>query len=312
MNDILICPKTHKKLNLSADGRFYQTDDGENKYPIEEGVIRFIEKNDEFYEGAYTATVKWTPKSEKWFHIWPLWSLSSGYIWEVRKNILPNARVLEIGCGGGVNYFGNRFSIIGLDLSFNSLLNCPKTYKFRLMSNAKNIPLASNSLDAVISCSFWEHIPIDLKYIILDEIKRVLKADGKVLFFYDQKSENYLIKKLISKDYNLYSKLFLETDGHLGYHTYIQNEEIFKKQGFEIIKHFSKERTIVLSSSALSKLIEGKVLPKVTVLLIKILELKFAGYLYNIFVKTVDQTVGKLFDSSKGRVVITIMKKRCN
>jgi hypothetical protein len=51
----LICPETHKPLYLSDDQCYYQTSDGLIKYPIEEGVVRFLQKTDDFYEGAVTS-----------------------------------------------------------------------------------------------------------------------------------------------------------------------------------------------------------------------------------------------------------------
>jgi hypothetical protein len=54
-------------------------------------------------------------------HVWPLWLINSGYPWMVRHFVPPGATVVELGCAGGVRYFGQRYRMVGCDLSFSSL-----------------------------------------------------------------------------------------------------------------------------------------------------------------------------------------------
>ena len=52
----------------------------DKEYPIEDGVLRVLDSNDEFYEGAYENQVTFLPKSERLHHIWPLWLINSDYL----------------------------------------------------------------------------------------------------------------------------------------------------------------------------------------------------------------------------------------
>lgn len=304
----LICPKTHQQLYLSNNHRFYHTADGSKQYPIEDGVVRFLEKTDEFYEGAYMATVKWLPKSEKWYHRWPLFLVSSGYILAVRNELKAGSTILEIGCGGGIAYFNLRYNVIGLDLSFTSLQNAP--YEFKIQGDAINTPLPSNSIDAIVSCSFWEHIPEENKVLMLKEFKRLLKEKGKIIFFYDVESENKLINKLKLKNFDLYQQIFINHDGHLGYQTPHKNREIFESCGFSIKKHFGKERTNLLALSAISKLGECGVINTVSYLLYKPFFKSPLIHVYNAVLWVIDNTIGYLYSEKRARVILTVAEKK--
>lgn len=309
-NPPLICPKTHQPLYLSKDHLFYQTIDESVKYPFKEGVIRFLDNDDKFYEGAYTATVKWLPKSEKWYHIWPLWLISNNYLWIVRKYIHKNSRVLELGTGGGINYFGSRYNMIGLDLSYQSLKVCPINYVSKLQADATAIPLPDASVDAIISACFWEHIPPNLKSEILFECKRVLKPDGLLIFLYDVETNNPLIKKIKTRYKNFYEKEFIENDGHLGYQTPQENEYIFRNNGFMLKKQIGIETTYFQTPSVFNKI--GKLNSSLGLFLRFIYSLITIPLIINLYLALVI-FVDKIFFSDinidKSRIIVSILKK---
>jgi SAM-dependent methyltransferase len=252
MAQSLICPNDRRPLSeLSSElscavcGR---------QYPIHDGVVCTLDRSNDFYEGTYQSTTIFVPKSERPRHVWPLWLINSGYPWTVRHFVPPGATVVELGCAGGVRYFGQHYRMVGCDLSFSSLKNV-KFYERRVQADAAVcIPLPDNSVDAVVSSYFWEHILPEVKPRILSEIKRILRPGGKLIFLYDVETENPMIGHYKAKDPALYERLFIAGDGHFGYQRPLENLASFEKAGFRIVEHKGMEKTWLLSSSANTKL----------------------------------------------------------
>lgn len=306
-----ISPATKNILHLDSKKEIYRTSDGSEEFKIKnKNIISFLLEHDDFYEGAYLNRVHFVPKSEKWYHVLPLWLISNGYLWNVRKYIPKDSVVLELGCASGIDYFGTRYQMIGIDLSLTSLKNL-HNYRYAIQADASNLPLQDNSVDGIISSYFWEHIPPQVKEHMLLEFKRVLKPGGKVVFLYDVETNNSFINILKNKNIDLYSKLFLEKDGHLGYETPDVNKNRFEQHGFRIIKHFGMERTWIQSLSVYEKYRHlsgweawiGKV-----------------GYIWSkfrvttliniLFVRIIDETIGRLFSFDKSRILISVLEKR--
>ncbi len=255
MKNILICPVTKKQLFISDDNKFYQSKDGKTRYPIKNDIVRLIDNNDDFYEGTYKNTVKYIPKDEKWFYILPLWAISNGFLWYVRKYVPKHSKVIELGCASGVKYFGKRYDMIGIDISFSSLSGIGDIYNQLIQVDVTEaIPLSDNSTDAVISSYFWEHITLEDKHRILKECYRVLRPGGKLIFLFDVKTDNPLIKLIKSKNPDFYKLAFLDHDGHLGYHTPTENKKIFIENSFNIVVSFGMEKTFLQSPSVYGKL----------------------------------------------------------
>jgi ubiquinone/menaquinone biosynthesis C-methylase UbiE len=109
---------------------------------------------------------------------------------EYRQRLVPGAdgRVLEIGIGSGLNlpfYSGRADAVVGLDPS-QALLSlarkgatdgCPAQW---LEGSAEAIPLGDGSIDTVLST--WTLCSIPDVMAALNEVRRVLKPSGKLLF----------------------------------------------------------------------------------------------------------------------------------
>lgn len=308
---VLISPTSHKKLYYNADDQIYQDIDQTEKFPvINQFIVSFLTEKDSFYEGSYLNRVHFKPKSDKWYHSWPLWLISNGYIWNVRKYVEPKSIVLELGCASGVDYFGSRYSMMGLDLSLSSLKHL-SNYAYAIQADASTLPLQDNSVDAIISSYFWEHILPPVKDQMLLEFRRVLKPGGNLVFLFDVETENSFINLLKKRDIALYSRLFLEKDGHIGYETPAANKERFQQHGFQVIKHFGMERTWVQSLSVYEKY---RHLPGLMGLIGKLGYLpsrsRPTAMLHNLFVRVIDETVGRLFSAKKSRILISVLKKQ--
>lgn len=309
MINFLISPFSKKKIQKNEPQNFYYTEDLLEKYFIEYNVIKFLKQTDVFYEGAYLATTKYVPKFDFLPFNIPLLFINSGYIWNVRKTFKKNDLIVELGCGGGVNYFSERFKMIGLDLSLKSLQNA--SYSIKIQGDANLLPFADESIDGIISCSFWEHISPKDKSVMLNEFNRVLKKSGKIVFFYDVETENMLINRMKKSDLNLYKKIFIEKDGHLGYQTPKENSNLFISHNFKILKHFGLERSTFLAPSALLKLSENSYLSNMGKRFTKLFyKSSFFSITYNFILYLFDNTFGRMYPLKKSRVIISILQKK--
>lgn len=248
----LICP--HDRYLLSELESGLSCAGCGRQYPIQDGVVCTLDRPDDFYEGAYENQVHFLPRSEKPWHAWPLWLINSGYLWTVRGFVPAGSIVVELGCAGGVRYFGQRYHMVGCDLSFSSLRKL-ELYERRVQSDAAVcIPLPDGSVDAVVCSYFWEHISPAVKPNILRECQRILKLDGKLVFLYDVETANPLIRRFNQDNGPLYEKLFIDGDGHLGYQRPAENLAIFEAAGFRVVEHQGMEKTWLQSPSAYTKL----------------------------------------------------------
>jgi len=261
MNISIVCPHDYQPL-VETESAVTCTKCG-RQYPVRDGVACTLESADNFYEGAYGNKVLFLPRSERPWHVWPIWLINGGYLWNVRHFVPAGSTVVELGCAGGVLYFGKRYRMVGCDLSLASLKKL-EFYEGRIQADASaSIPLPDDSVDAVISSYFWEHIPPALKPNILRECSRILKPGGRIVFLYDVETENPLIRHYKKKDIALYNEQFLARDAHLGYQKPAENLAMFVKAGFQVIKHQGMEKTCLQSPSAYIKLaqFETKVEP---------------------------------------------------
>lgn len=251
----LICPRCRAEL-AGAEGGRVCSGCGRH-YPEAQGVLRLVERDDGFYEGAYENQVRFLPRSERAWHVWPLWLIGSGYPWTVRRFVAAGGLVVELGCAGGIVYFGRRYRMIGCDISWSSLVRLGDAYECRVQADAAAcIPLPDGSADAVVSSFFWEHIPPSVKPAMLAECRRILRPGGTLVFLYDVETENPLIRRYKRRDPRRYERLFLEGDGHLGYQTPAENVALFRAAGFRVLAERGQEKTWLLAPSAFSKLAE--------------------------------------------------------
>lgn len=252
----VVCPRDFARLVAAYPGR-YHCGVCQSDYPVDDGVLCLLEKNDQFYEGAYQNHVGFLPRDERLRSVWPLWLINSGYPWVVRRQVPKDSLVVELGCAGGVSYFGKRYRMVGCDLSRSSLKRLQGMYAALLQVDAATcIALADQSVDAVVSSYFWEHIPPLLKPRILRECARILKPGGKLIFLYDVETNNPLIRHYKTREPALYRQLFIDGDGHLGYESPADNAQQFRAAGFSAVERRGMEKSFVQSPAAYTKLAE--------------------------------------------------------
>lgn len=254
MNVSLVCPIDHHAL-VDACNVLRCSSCG-SSYSVESGVARFLDKDDAFYEGVYRSQVRFVPKSERLWYAWPLWLINSGYMWAVRKHVRDGSTVVELGGAGGVRYFAQRYRMIACDISRSSLASV-EGYAARVQTDASHcIPLADGTVDAVVSSYFWEHMSPVMKGDVLRECSRILRPGGKIIFIHDVQTESPLIRSFRARAPELYQRLFLDGDGHVGYESPVENIEGFRRAGFDALFDQGMEKTWIQSTSVYAKLAE--------------------------------------------------------
>ncbi len=247
-----VCPEDHRVLE--NEGNLLRCRHCGTSYPVEEGIARFLQINDPFYEGVYRSQVRFVPKSERAWHAWPLWLINSGYMWAVRKHVAAGSTVVELGGAGGVRYFAHRYRMVACDISHGSLSSV-EGYAARIQTDAAIcIPIADGMADAVVSSYFWEHMSPAMKASVLQECQRILRPGGKIVFLHDVQTDSPLIKHYRELAPALYQRLFLDGDGHVGYETPKANIESFEREGFRVLIDHGMEKTWIQSASAYTKL----------------------------------------------------------
>lgn len=106
----------------------------------------------------------------------------------LQKIITPDAKVLEVGSGDGRSIFDIlpiTKNIIGIDHDENAISDAKNNFsKFPsikiLKADGTNLPFKDGEFDFVISMTTFANFG-DKKFIILKEMKRVLKKFGKII-----------------------------------------------------------------------------------------------------------------------------------
>lgn len=303
----LVCPADHQLLEDIGDA--LRCSQCGAAYPMEDGIIRFLQKDDPFYEGVYRNQVHYVPRSERPWHVWPLWLINSGYIWAVRKHIRAGSTVVELGGAGGVRYFGQRYKMVACDISRGSLASV-EGYAARIQTDAAYcIPLADGTADAVVSSYFWEHMSPAMKADVLRECRRILRPGGKIVFIHDVQTESPLIRHYRTRAPQLYQRLFLDGDGHVGYETPAANIDGFRRAGFDMLLNHGMEKTWIQSASVYAKLAKfpGR-FPDLFASLEK-LENGWSFVPYTVFKRLVDSSIAPLLPSEWARIQLIAAQK---
>jgi SAM-dependent methyltransferase len=304
----LICPVDKVLLIRVEPDKAICTECG-REYPVKNNVIQMTETIDENYEGSYKNRIKYVPKNNRPWSIWPLWLIGNGYLWEVRRQVPAGSTVVELGCAGGVGFFGKEYTMIGVDLSVSSL-ELATDYCERIAVDAVTcIPLQDSSVDAVISSYFWEHITEKQKISLLKECQRVLKPGGRLVFLYDIETQNPLIRFYKRKDPKLYSKLFIEGDFHFGYQTSGQNFRLFSRVGLKLQNRHGYEKTVFQSPSAYIKLAEFGGMGAPIFDILGRLGRNPWVYPYTAFLRAIDTMVCPFLPRGWGRVELVVYQK---
>jgi SAM-dependent methyltransferase len=303
----LACPVD--RALLRAEGESYRCPACNGRFPVERGVVRFLPGADAFYEGRYLYTIGYLPGSESAIRAWPLWLINSGYVWAARRWLPAGSTVIEMGCGGGVAYFAQRYRVIGLDLSAQSLAGISNLYAACLQADAtRAIPLPDASVDGVLGSFAWEHFTPEQKPLVLAECARVLRPGGKLVFLYDLDSQSPLYRTLRRRNPGLFRELMIDSDGHFGWQSAQENLAIFEASGFHVLEHRGQEKLFIAAASFDKIQHWGGGLRRLAAL-----GLRFrsgpAYHLYSAGIRVFDESLGRLLPESWARIAVTVCEK---
>jgi SAM-dependent methyltransferase len=306
--ETLCCPTHHVALSR-RDNDLICPDCGSAAGRWKGLVASFLPEADAFYEGKYNNRTRYVPRNDGYIATLPLRIVHQGYPTAVAKVLPKGSTVVEIGCAGGIDWYGRRYRMIGLDLSEGALKIVAQQYALAVQCDATRMPLASSSVDGIISSCLFEHLLPKQKADLLRESHRVLKPGGKLVFFYDIHTDNPIIAAYRRRRPDLYQTLFLDGDGHLGYDTVEANRRHFAQAGFKIVGEAFHERTPLLANSAWQKLSQWPGALGIAAVVGRTLTSGLARLPSLTAIAVGDVTMGPLFPQRFARGMTTVARK---
>lgn len=186
-----------------------------------------MQSEQDFYESKFTASHPW-----KWYHrfAFPI-HLGLYKTYWLQRHMKKGVKVLDLGCGGGREYFAKHFQMTGVDISQTAAANAKNLYLDAVAADVRHLPFADQSFDGVMSLDLLGHIPRENKEQVISEIWRVLKPEGITAHYIETEQKTNILKQ---KYPELYDKNFILKDGHFGLET--PSETIKRFQAFHILK----------------------------------------------------------------------------
>ncbi len=107
-----------------------------------------------------------------------------------------NDQILDLGCGTGeFSVFFPPEKYIGIDIDLENIKYASSHYKGNfLVADAKNMLFPDNSFSNVLVIGVFHHLSDQDCQLVLAEIKRVLKPQGRLLIMEDTIDKNMLSK----------------------------------------------------------------------------------------------------------------------
>lgn len=124
------------------------------------------------------------------------WKWIDVFITSLQKHSL----ILDIGCGNGRNMIFSDYNFIGID-NCNGFLNICREKKLNVIeANMTNIPLQSNTFDAIICIASFHHLSTyELRLQSLKEMKRLIKPNRDILLSVWSINQPKKTKKIFNK-----------------------------------------------------------------------------------------------------------------
>lgn len=161
-------------------------------------------KYSKMFEGRFVDTLQHQKKSalENFYFKYSPSTFTQKSLVDLFGAINPkNAKILNLGCGGGNQLLLQHGHVVGVDVSKASIDNAQKIYDEALVLDvSKGLPFDDNSFDVIFSSEVFGHIFNEHKDFIFEECQRVLKPSGHFLGSIETAGDNWLTRLLIKNN----------------------------------------------------------------------------------------------------------------
>lgn len=171
----------------------------------------------------------------------------------ITHNFKPNSQVLHAGCGSGQvdKEVCEYVKVTGLDISVNALNFYKRTNRGKakvVHGSIFHMPLESKSFDGIYNLGVMEHFELQEIDQIMQEFKRVLKPNGKIVLFWPPefgfsviffKILTFIFKNILGK-----KDVKFHPDEISRIKSKKEAEEILKKNGFKMSEYYFGPRDL--------------------------------------------------------------------
>lgn len=238
----LTCINCSKKLDIFKEDVRRKTIQCKNCmhfYEINDRIINFG-YSDLFYENhGFTTTGR--NFSSSILGRLGLYYARNHFLHRVAKIFPPGSRLIEVGCGGGSMFLGERYEMLGVEIAHRSAMYATQAYSSVMQASSLRIPVDDNAADGLISSYVLEHLSDEVVLNCLKEMRRTLCSGGLMLHCFDVDADSAFTRWAKSKSW--YDYIFVESKGHTGLRSEKKWRALFAEANFEVIAWHSFNKT---------------------------------------------------------------------
>ena len=197
-------------------------------YEVSEGIYQFTNTNEFYEKEGFVSTG--TDFSDSWIGRIKRYFARHHYLHDIARHVPAGSKVVEIGCGGGSRFLASRYQLLGVDLSTASTRQAATIYPAVIRADCVRLPLASGSVDAVVSSFILEHFEGESFEQFFAEMARVLRPGGRMVHYFDLENDAPFTRWAKTNDW--YQALFIDERGHHCLRSYEIWEQGFARHGF--------------------------------------------------------------------------------
>jgi SAM-dependent methyltransferase len=230
----LVCTSCHGALERESDD--LRCVSCGSVFAVQGGIPSFCETERFYEEYLEEHCAVFARNPPRWkdaiLRVLPYWSWREWRFFD--ENIPVGARILDLGCARGKEWYSAKASFIaGVDPIVEPLRECAEHYDVVAQAVITTLPFASESFDCVVTSHVLGHVPHEHKDAAFREISRVLRPGGVSVNVIETDS-NHPFVKLGKSHPELYGINFVDTDGHVGLELPSEVIARFRRHGFSI------------------------------------------------------------------------------
>ena len=248
----LVCPDCKTAITQAGSDTWTCTK-CKRTFSINQGILSFLTPEQRFNEGtyekkqienwSYTANLRKRIKASRiltFLNSIRIAVSMSGrrdrlFLKELKGRKCRVFTILDLGCGGGRQYFCDFGRVVGIDPVVELLHIAREHYDEVYQCSGFDLPFADESFDYVVSSDVIGHISDQNKDQLLSEIHRVLKPGGRTVHCSEALGANPWWTFAL-KYPDLFREHFIDKPGHIGMELPSKIRERFLKHGFKEVR----------------------------------------------------------------------------